>query len=167
MFANGSMRFVMFNPTTVQAWCARSVMTAMVTLGTLHVQAAVLPLTGGATDSGVGMRAGLLDEPMSTVSGQWVGRTSSGRLISLVLRVSQGAVVDDATLDGVVAEPTNGPRPLVTPTVTGRTMAFAVRPTPCARSLARGVVTFVSGESAQLDLHAGSTPISVRLSKVS
>ena len=156
----------MFDPKKVLAWRIRSAVLAVVTLGAWHTQAAVLPLAADPT-GGVGMRAGLLDEPMSTVSGQWVGHTSSGRVISLVLRINEGAVVGGATLDGVVADVTNGPRPLVTPTVTGRTMAFAVLATPCAKSLARGVVTFVSQESAQLDLHAGATPISVRLSKVS
>lgn len=156
----------MFNPRKVLVWCARSAAMAIVTLGALHVHAAVLPLAGDATGGGVGMRAGLLDQPMSTVSGQWVGRTSSGRLISLVLRDSQDAVVRDATLGAVVADVTNGPRPLVTPTVTGRTMAFAVQPTACAKALTRGVVTFVSQESAYLYLHTGPTSISVRLSKV-
>jgi len=157
----------MFNPKKVLAWPMRSAVLAVVTLGAWQAQAAVLPLAGDSTAGGVGIRAGLLDEPMSTVSGQWVGYTSSGRVISLVLRINEGAVVRGATLDGVVADVTNGPRPLVTPTVTGRTLAFGVLATPCAKSLAHGVVTFVSQESAQLDLHAGSTPISVRLSKVS
>lgn len=157
----------MFNPTKVLAWRVRSVLVAVVTLGALHAQAAVLPLSGDASAGSTGSRAGVLDPPMSHVSGQWVGRTSSGRLVSLVLRVGDNAIVAGATLDGAAADITNGPRPLVTPTVTGRTMAFAVRSTPCAKSLTRGVVTFVSQKSAQLDLHAGSAPISVRLSKVS
>jgi hypothetical protein len=157
----------MSNLETVLAWRVRAVLVAMVTFGALHVHAAVLPLGGGPAGGAVGMRAGLLEEPMSGVSGQWVGHTSSGRLISLVLRISEGVVVGDATLDGAVADVDSGPRPLVTPTVSGRTMAFEVLATPCAKSLARGVVTFVSQESARLDLHAGSKPISVLLSKVS
>jgi len=156
----------MFNLKNGLAWRVRSAVLAVVALGALHVHAAVLPLTGDASEQDVGMRAGLLDAPMSTVSGQWVGRTSSGRLVSLVLRVSQGVVVGDATLDGVVADADSGPRPLVTPTVIGRTVAFSVQPTPCAKSLARGVVTFVSQQSAQLDLRSEPTSISVRLSKV-
>jgi len=157
----------MFTPTKVLAWRVRAAVVAVVALGTLHVHAAVLPLSGDTLGASLGPRAGLLDTPISTVSGEWVGRTSSGRLVSLVLRVNDGAIVGGATLDGIASEVTNGPRPLVTPTVTGRTLAFAVRPTPCAKMLAHGVVTFVSQESAQLDLHAGSTPLSVRLSKVS
>ncbi len=157
----------MFNPTTVRAWCLRAGLIAVVASGTWHANAAVLPLSGDSSLGGVGTRAGLLNEPMSAVSGQWVGRTSSGRLVSLVLRVDDDATVGNATLDGVVADVSNGPRPLVTATVTGRTLAFAVKPTPCAKALARGVVTFVSGELAHLDLLAGSTPLSVRLSKVS
>lgn len=156
----------MFNPKNVGGWRLRLVTVAAITLGALHVHAAVLPLSGDAGMAS-GVRAGLLDGSMSSVSGHWVGRTSSGRLVSLVLRVSDSAVVRGATLDGVVADITNGPRPLVTPTVLGRTLAFAVQPTPCAKSMARGVVTFVSEEAAQLDVHAGSTPLSVRLSKVS
>jgi hypothetical protein len=158
----------MFNPKKVLAWRVRTAaVMSVVTLAAWHAQAAVLPLSGDPTGGGAGTRAGLLDGPMSTVSGQWVGHTSSGRVVSLVVRISEGAVVGDATLDGVVADDGKGPRPLVTPTVTGRTMAFGVLPTPCAKSLARGVVTFVSQDSAQLDLHGGSRPISVRLSKVS
>jgi hypothetical protein len=157
----------MFNRKKVVVWRIRSAVIAVVTLTAWHAQAAVLPLAGDAAGGGVGTRAGLIDGLMSTVSGQWVGHTSSGRVVSLVLRISEGAVVGDATLDGVVAEDGKGPRPLVTPTVTGRTMAFGVLPTPCAKSPARGVVTFVSQDSAQLDLHGGSGPISVRLSKVS
>lgn len=157
----------MSNPNKVVARYLRSAVVAAVTLGGLHVDAAVLPPGSGPAGGAVGMRAGLLEEAMSAVSGEWVGHTSSGRLISLVLRISDGAVVGGATLDGALADADSGPHPLVTPTVSGRTMAFAVLATPCAKSLARGVVTFVSRESAQLDLHAGSTPISVRLSKVS
>lgn len=151
----------MFNPKER----VRSAVMAVLTMGALHAHAAVLPLTGDAAGRGVGMRAGLLDEPMSTVSGHWVGRTSSGRLVSLVLRVSHGVVEGDATLDGVVADADSGPRPLVTPTVSGRTLAFSVQQTPCAKSLARGVVTFESQQSAQLHL-SEPTSISVRLSKV-
>jgi hypothetical protein len=156
----------MLVPKNVLALRVRSAVMASLTLVALNVHAAVLPLTGDASAHGLGMRAGLLDEPMSAVSGQWVGRTSSGRLVSLVLRVSQGIVVGDATLDGVVADVDSGPRPLVTPTVIGRTVAFSVQQTPCAKSLTRGVVTFVSQQSAQLDLHSEPTAISVRLSKV-
>ena len=155
----------MFNP-KVLSWGVRSGVMAAVVLCALHVQAAVLPLYSDFTGEGVGMRAGLLDEPISAVSGHWIGRTSSGRLVSLVLRVSQGVVVGDATLDGVAADTDSGPRTLVTPTVTGRTVAFSVQPTPCAKSLARGVVTFESRQSAQLDLHSEVTSFSIRLSKV-
>jgi hypothetical protein len=156
----------MFNP-KVLAWGVRSGVMTVVILGALHVQAAVLPLYSDVSGEGVGMRAGLLDGPISAVSGHWVGRTESGRLVSLVLHVSRGVVVGDATLDGMVADSDSGPRPLVTPTITGRTVAFSVQPTPCAKSLARGVVVFVSQQSAQLDLHSELTSLSIRLSKVS
>jgi len=157
-------------PTACSARSLRAGLVALVAFGAWQAHAAVLPLSSDASSGGA-MRAGLLPEPlpesMSGVSGQWVGRTSTGRLVSLVLKVDADARVGGATLDGVVADITNGPRPLVTPTVKGRTLAFAVKPTPCAKALARGVVTFVSGELAHLDLHAGNTPLTVRLSKVS
>ncbi len=91
----------MFNP-KVLAWGVRSGVMTVVILGALHVQAAVLPLYSDVSGEGVGMRAGLLDGPISAVSGHWVGRTDSGRLVSLVLHVSRGVVVGDATLDGMV-----------------------------------------------------------------
>ena len=153
-------------PTAFSARSLRAGLFALVAFGAWQAHAAVLPLSSDASAGGA-LRAGLLQEPMSGVSGQWVGRTSTGRLVSLVLKVDADARVGGATLDGVVADITNGPRPLVAPTVQGRTLAFAVKPTPCATALARGVVTFVSGELAHLDLHAESTPLTVRLSKVS
>jgi hypothetical protein len=42
-----------------------------------------------------------------------------------------------------------------------------VKSTPCAKALARGVMTIVSRRAAHLSLQAGSTPISVQLSRVS
>jgi hypothetical protein len=156
----------MFHLTTVPGWRARSALAATL-LGVIAMggHAAVLPLADDPLAQG-SMRAGLLTAPMAALAGQWVGRTASGRVVSLVLRVDRGAVAGDATLDGVVANAKAGPRPLVTPTMSGRTMAFAVQPGPCAKALTRGIVTFESGASAQLDLHAGPTPISIRLSKV-
>lgn len=160
----------MLNPTAFSARALRAGLVALVAFGAWQAHAAVLPLSSDASPGGA-TRAGLLHEPpqedMSGVSGQWVGRTTTGKRVSLVLTVDDDARVNGATLDGVVADITSGPRPLVTPTVTGRTLAFAVRLTPCAKALARGVVTFVSEGLAHLDLHAGSTPLTVRLSKVS
>jgi hypothetical protein len=147
-------------------WRVRSAfLLTAVAAGVLHVDGAVLPLADDLL-GGAGVRAGLLAPKITGVAGQWVGRTSSGGIVSIVLRVDGGAVAGDATLDGIVPEAKAGPRPLVAPTVTGRTMAFAVQPGPCAKSLARGIVTFVSQESAYLDLQAGPNPISVRLTKV-
>lgn len=169
-FAVRSVGFSMFYPTALSGRSLRAGLVALVACGAWQAHAAVLPLSSDASPGGA-LRAGLLHEPpeedMSGVSGQWVGRTSTGKLVSLILKMDDDARVGGATLDGVVADITNGPRPLVTPTVTGRTLAFAVRPTPCAKALARGVVTFVSEGLAHLDLQAGSTPLTVRLSKVS
>lgn len=126
--------------------------------------AAVLPLADDPFAAG-GPRAGLLTAPMAALAGRWVGRTASGRVVSLVLTAAGGAQPADATLEGLTAMAA-GPRPLVAPTVRGRTLAFSVRATPCARALTQGVVTFVSSASAQLQLHAGPTPVTIRLSKV-
>jgi hypothetical protein len=152
---------------TISTWRARwALLVAVLAGGVLHVDGAVLPLATDALGGGAGLRSGLLSPAMNGVAGQWVGRTSTGGRISLILRVERGAVEGDAMLDGVVPEGKSGPRPLVTPTVSGRTMAFAVQPGPCAKSLARGVVTFMSAELAELALHAGPSPIRIRLSKV-
>ena len=134
----------MFNPKKVLGWRMRLVVMAVVTLGAIARARGRAAAVGRRrlAERGLGPACSTGRCPPSRVNG--LGAPVPGRLVSLVLRVSDGAVVGDATLDGVVADDTNGPRPLVTPTVTGRTMAFAVQPTPCAKSLARGVVTFVS-----------------------
>jgi len=152
---------------TISTWRARwALLVAVLAGGVLHVDGAVLPLATDVLGGGAGLRSGLLGPAMDGVAGEWVGHTSAGGRVAIVLRVDHGAVEGDATLDGVVPESKSGPRPLVTPTVSGRTMAFAVQPGPCAKSLARGVVTFMSEERAQLDLHAGTSLITVRLDKV-
>jgi hypothetical protein len=139
---------------------------ALLAVGALHVQTAVLPLSYEPLGDSGG-RAGLLAEPLAALSGEWTGLTDSGRPVSLVLRVAgDGGVTGDAVLKGVVADAGAGPRPLVTPTVSGQTLAFAVQPGPCAKSLTHGVVTFVTRQSARLDLLAGQGSISVRLQKV-
>jgi hypothetical protein len=144
----------------------RSVLLVALATGVaLHAHAAVLPLSYDAF-SELGARAGVLAEPVATLAGKWIGRTESGKPVSIVLQVDGRAVAGAATLDGVVPNAEAGPRPLVTPTLNGRRMAFAVRPGPCAKALTHGVVTFVSGEAAQLDLLAGRAPISIRLQKV-
>lgn len=153
----------MFIATAVSRWRSISLLAAVIAAGAFTTDAAVLPL---ADDPLIASRPDLQTPTMTTVAGEWVGRTDTGHLVSLVLRVDHGAVAGAATLDGVVPDAKAGPRPLVTPVVKGRRMAFAVRPGPCARSLARGVVTFVSDAAAELDLRAGPTPITIRLSKV-
>jgi hypothetical protein len=152
---------------TISTWRARwALLVALLAGGVLHVHGAVMPIATDAPGGGAGLRSGLLVPAMEGVAGEWVGHTSTGGRVALVLRVDHGVVEGDATLEGVVPEGKSGPRPLVGPTVSGRTIAFAVQPGPCAKSLALGVVTFMSAERAQLDLHAGSSPITVRLNKV-
>lgn len=131
----------------------------------LHAHAAVLPLASDPLTEGV-PRAGLLTAPMAALAGQWVGRTAAGKVVSLTLRVQQGEVQGDATLDGVAADMKPGRHRLVEPILTGRLMAFSVQSGPCANGMAHGVVRFASNSSAELNLLAGHTPIVVRLSKV-
>jgi hypothetical protein len=88
-------------------------------------------------------------------------------MVSITLRVNQGEVAGDATLDGVAADVIKpGRHPLLTPIVTGRLMAFSVQSGECDKAMAHGVVRFESKGSAELNLLAGRTPIVVRLSKV-
>ncbi len=148
---------------TASRWRPISLLAAVVMAGALTTDAAVLPL---ADDLLIASRPDLQTAPLPAVAGQWVGHTQTGRLVSLVLRVDQGTVAGDATLEGIVPDAKGGPTPLVTPTVSGRRMAFAVQPGPCARALTHGVVTFAPDGSAELDLRTGKTPITIRLSKV-
>jgi len=127
--------------------------------------AAVLPLADDPF-AAAGPRAGLLTAPMAALAGRWVGHTASGRVVSLVLTATAGAQPADATLEGLAADTAAGPRRLVAPMVRGRTLAFSVQASPCTRALTQGVVTFVSAASAQLQLHGGPAPVSIRLSKV-
>jgi hypothetical protein len=75
-------------------------------------------------------------------------------------------VQGDASLDGIVPD-AKGRQPLMKTTAIGKTVSFAVQPTPCGKALAHGVLTIVSRGAAHLSLRAGSTPISVQLSRVS
>ena len=157
----------MVNVTAYRGWRARSaLLLTLFTAGALHGQAAVLPLASDPLTEPPLTRAGLLTAPMAAVAGKWVGRTSTGKLVSLTLRVHRGEVEGDATLDGVVAEVKPGRHRLVTPIVTGRLMAFSVESGPCANAMAHGVMKFASSGSAELSLLAGHTPIVVQLSKI-
>ena len=156
----------MLNVTALRGWRARAaLLSTLFTVGALHGHAAVLPLANDPLTEPPLTRAGLLTAPMAAVAGQWVGRTSAGKLVSLTLRVHRGEVAGDATLDGV-AEVKPGRHRLVTPVVTGRLMAFSMESGPCANAMAHGVVRFNSSASAELNLLAGNTPIVVRLSKI-
>jgi hypothetical protein len=127
--------------------------------------AAVLPYADPLAPP-ASLRAGLLTPVSAEVAGLWVGRTPDGQLITVTLRVDAGLVQGDASLDGVVPD-AKGRQPLLTTTAIGKTVSFAVKATPCAKTLAHGVLTIVSRRAAHLSLQAGSTPISVQLSRVS
>ena len=58
-------------------------------------------------------------------------------------------------------------RPLVSPTLAGKSVAFTVQATPGAKCTTKGVFTFVSSNSARLDLQSGASPLSVQLVRVS
>jgi hypothetical protein len=128
-------------------------------------QAAVLPYADPLAPP-ISRRAGLLTPVSSDVAGLWVGRTPDGQLIAVTLRVDSGFVEGDASLDGLMPE-ARGRQPLMKTTAVGKTVSFAVKPSPCGKALAHGVLTIVSRGAAHLSLHAGNTPISVQLSRVS
>src|SRR5262245_11457076 len=161
-----SMRDAMLNVTMSKSRARSAWLMALFATSALHAHAAVLPLaTDPLTEASV-PRAGLLTAPMAALAGQWVGRTSNGKVVSLTLRVQQGEVEGDATLDGVAADVKPGRHRLVTPILTCRLMAFSVQSGPCANEMAHGVVRFAKNGSAELNLLAGHTPIVVQLSKV-
>ena len=128
-------------------------------------QAAVLPYADPLAPP-VSLRAGLVTPVSVDVAGLWVGRTPDGQIIAVTLRVDSGLVQGDASLDGLMPE-ARGRQPLMKTTAIGKTVSFAVKPTPCGKTLAHGVMTIVSRGAAHLSLHAGTTPISVQLSRVS
>ena len=128
-------------------------------------QAAVLPYADPLAPP-LSLRAGWLTPVSSDVAGLWVGRTPDGQLIAVTLRVDSGLVQGDASLDGLMPE-ARGRHPLIRATAVGKTVSFAVKPTPCGKTLAHGVLTIVSRGAAHLSLHAGTAPISVQLSRVS
>jgi len=127
-------------------------------------QAAVLPYADPLAPP-VSLRAGLLTPVSADVAGLWVGRTADGQIIAVTLRVDSGLVQGDASLDGLMPE-ARGRQPLMRTTAIGKTVSFEVKSTPCAKTLAHGVLTIVSRGAAHLSLHAGTTPISVQLSRV-
>ena len=128
-------------------------------------QAAVLPYADPMAPP-ISLRAGLLSPVSADVAGLWVGRTPDGQVIAVTLRVDSGLVEGDASLDGLMPE-ARGRQPLMKTTAVGRTVSFEVKPAPCAKTLAHGVLTIVSRGAAHLSLQAGSAPISVQLSRVS
>ncbi|HSK39552.1 MAG TPA: hypothetical protein VK943_07275 [Arenibaculum sp.] len=127
--------------------------------------AAVLPYADPLAPP-ASMRAGLLAPKAADVAGPWVGRTPDGQVIAVTLRMDAGHLAGDATLEALVPQ-VRGRQPLARPEARGTTVSFEVKSTPCAKALARGVMTIVSRGAAHLSLEAGSTPISVRLSRVS
>jgi hypothetical protein len=128
-------------------------------------QAAVLPY-GDPLAPPASLRAGLLTPVSAEVAGLWVGRTPDGQVIAVTLRVDSGLVQGDASLDGLMPE-VRGRQPLMKTTAIGKTVSFAVKPTPCGKTLAHGVLTIVSRGAAHLSLQAGATPVFVQLSRVS
>ena len=128
-------------------------------------QAAVLPYADPLAPP-ASLRAGLLSPVSADVAGLWVGRTPDGQVIAVTLRVDSGLVEGHASLDGLMPE-SKGRQPLMKTIAIGKTVSFAVKPTPCAKTLAHGVLTIVSRGAAHLSLQAGAAPISVQLSRVS
>ena len=155
----------------VSSWIVRALaIGAVVFLNVLHSSAAaVLPVTEDlAASGGSGVRAGLLSAGMlRAMTGHWVGRTDSGKQVSLVLKVQRGSVLGHAYLHGVLPEADRTMRPLVSPTLAGKSVAFTVQATPGAKCTTKGVFTFVSSNSARLDLQSGASPLSVQLVRVS
>jgi hypothetical protein len=134
-----------------------------------HTSAAVIPLV----DDGLsllnegGPRAPLLADAMfGVIAGHWSGKTDSGRAVTLVLRVNQGAVTGNMNVAGVAHDTSRPPLALKRAMFSGRTVIFSVQPTECEKSLAHGSVTFVARGSAQLDIRMDGAPMRVMLSKV-
>lgn len=144
---------------------AMSVVLTGMLAGGIGGSAAVLPYADPLAPP-ASMRAGLLAPMAADVSGQWVGRTPDGQVIAVTFRMDAGHLAGDASLEALMPQ-IRGRQPLARPEARGVTVSFEVKSAPCAKALARGVMTIVSRRAAHLSLQAGSTPISVQLSRVS
>jgi hypothetical protein len=134
-----------------------------------HTSAAVIPLVDDGLSSLTegGPRAPLLvDAMLGTIAGQWSGKTDTGRAVSLVLSVTQGAVTGNMTVGSGARDISRQPLPLKRAMFSGRTVIFSVQPTECEKSVTHGSVTFVARGTAQLDIKMDGSPIRVTLSKV-
>jgi hypothetical protein len=134
----------------------------------LQASAAVLPLVDDGLSSGNGgLRGALLAEAMlGNIAGQWSGKTGAGRVVTVVLLIEQGTVSGNVMLAGLLPDSASAPLPLKRATLSGRTVIFSVQGKDCDKATAHGSLTFLSSDSAQLDLQTGATPIRVTLSKV-
>ena len=131
--------------------------------------AAVIPLLDDGLSSlnEGGPRAALLaDAMLGSIAGHWSGRTDTGRAVSLVLLINQGAVTGNMTVASSTPDTHRPPLPLRRAMFSGRTVVFSVQPGTCEKTMAHGSVTFVAHGAAQLDIQMDGAPIHVRLSKV-
>lgn len=131
--------------------------------------AAVIPLLDDGLSSlnEGGPRAALLaDAMLGSIAGHWSGRTDTGRAVSLVLLINQGAVTGNMTVASSTPDTQRPPLPLRRAMFSGRTVVFSVQPGSCEKTTAYGSVTFVAYGAAQLDIQMDGAPIHVRLSKV-
>jgi hypothetical protein len=134
-----------------------------------HTSAAVIPLVDDGLSSlnEGGPRAALLaDAMLGTIAGHWTGKTDTGRAVTLVLMINQGAVTGHMNVASATPDAARPPLPLKRAMFSGRTVIFSVQPSGCEKSVAHGSVTFVAHGTAQLDIQMEGTPIRVMLSKV-
>jgi hypothetical protein len=134
-----------------------------------HTSAAVIPLVDDGLSSlnEGGPRAALLaDAMLGTIAGHWTGKTDTGRAVTLVLMINQGAVTGNMNVASATPDAARPPLPLKRAMFSGRTVIFSVQPSGCEKSVAHGSVTFVAHGTAQLDIQMEGTPIRVMLSKV-
>jgi hypothetical protein len=133
-----------------------------------HTSAAVIPLVDDGLSSlnEGGPRAALLaDAMLSTIAGQWSGKTDSGRAVTLVLHVNQGTVTGNMSVTSTAPVGSRLALPLKRAMFSGRTVIFSVQPSGCEKATAHGSVTFAHG-TGQLDIKMDGAPIRVMLSKV-
>jgi hypothetical protein len=135
-------------------------------VGGLTLHAAVLPLSLEHSAEMTGPEATLVPQNVYvTLVGTWVGHTRCGGDVKVDLRVKDGDVAGSAVLKGLVAEG-SAPLPLAPLALSDRRLVFRVKAHPCGRDATYGILTFVSADSARLDLQSERSPITVVLTKV-
>lgn len=135
--------------------------------GGLTLSAAVLPLsTDGPPEVATGPNAGIFPSAgYGAVAGAWIGHTATGRDVRFDLTFTEAGLSGSASLSDLLPGG-SAAFPVTSLSLTERTLVFRLKTTKCPREARYGILTFVSADSARLDLQSENAPVSLLLSKI-